>query len=159
MPSADNGNGDGGGILFDSSGVLSVTYSTISGNRGYYGGGINTVSGRLSVIDSTVRGNDTTNFGGGGGIYTSSGVASLTNSTISGNNSYAGGGISAALGSVDLTNSNIYGNSGGGVYFGNSISSYSLIENSVVASNLQDSNSSTPLDLVAQTWLRFDDQP
>ena len=105
------GFNEGGGIRFGSSGMLTISDSTISGNSGYYGGGIYTNSGSVSVASSTISGNSNTGYGAGGGIYSSSGDVSVTNSTISGNNSYGGGGINAGSGSVYLNNSTINGNS------------------------------------------------
>ena len=105
------GFSEGGGIRFGSSGMLTISDSTISGNSGYYGGGVYTDSGNVAVASSTISGNSNTGYGAGGGIYSSSGNVSVTNSTIGGNNSYGGGGISAGSGSVYLNSSTINGNS------------------------------------------------
>ena len=52
------GSDDGAGILFDSTGTLSVTNSTLSGNTAVRdGGGIFTSSGAVTVTNSTLSGN------------------------------------------------------------------------------------------------------
>ena len=195
---------EGGGIRFGSSGVLTLSDSTISGNSGYFGGGVYTNSGNVSVASSTISGNRNNGYGAGGGIYSSSGNVLVTNSTLSGNNSYGGGGIRTGSGSVSLNSSTISGNStrsfdgvgaistvsgnisvtnstisgnsnvdiGGGIstssgdvsvvnstIVGNSGGGVSIVDdrflrsslrivNSIVAGNFENSNSSTPLDLV-----------
>ena len=134
---------DGGGILFDSDGALSLYNSTVSGNSttvpsttrsSTTGGGISTRSGNVSLFDSTVSGNSAFL---GGGIYNGFGNVSLFNSTISGNTSGGdGGGIYNYTGNVSLFNSTISGNSsggdGGGIYFDNSTV---LIVNSTITGN------------------------
>ncbi|MDB5391628.1 MAG: hypothetical protein JWM11_7274 [Planctomycetaceae bacterium] len=141
-----NGNSEndgGGGIDFQSSGALTVSHSTLTGNNagGYggsidaqtgsvtlidsiafgnhanIGGGLNAHSGAITLIDSTISGNTTNN--GGGGIYSNVSSISLTNSTVSGNSASYGGGIFAGDGPITLTNSTVSGNqvsgAGGGI--------------------------------------------
>jgi hypothetical protein len=114
---------------------LTVTNSTISGNSGYFGGGIFS-GGSLTVTNSTISGNFSNNDGGG--IF-SSGSLTVTNSTISGNSTdyfggSNGGGI-LSIGTLNLSNSTISGNSstneGGGI---DSIGTLNL-SNSIVAGN------------------------
>ena len=140
----------GGGIRFASSGALSLTNSTLSGNSisgdVAFGGGIFTSSGSVSLTNSTLSGNSTSGDRAayGGGIYTYSGSVSLTSSTLSGNSTSGfgafGGGIRTGSGSVSLTNSTLSGNStsgdfaeGGGIhtYLGGSIS----LTNSTLSGN------------------------
>jgi CSLREA domain-containing protein len=127
--------GGGGGVL--NSGTLTLTNSTVSGNRadvpGYNpdcgGGGIFN-SGTLTLTNSMVSGNTADlHTGGGGGIFNSGGTVTMTNSAVSGNfaNSFAhGGGILCPTGTVILTNSTVSGNAagsngggGGGIYMNN----------------------------------------
>jgi len=111
----------GGGIYNTSSGVLSVTSSTISGNSAteYAGGIFNYNSATLTLVNSTLSGNFATN-GDGGGVE-NSGAATIANSTIYGNSAgYSGGGI-YNQGSLAITNSTLFNNHsainrGGGVY-------------------------------------------
>ena len=161
MASEISGNSagrSGGGI---SGGYVTVTSSTISGNSSdFTGGGVSgdvvtvkdsTVSrnatssscggihaGRdVTATDSTVTGN-TASFSGGG-ICASYGSVTVKSSTISGNSSGGnGGGIAAAFfgGNVTVTSSTISGNSasgdGGGIYNRGD----TLLENSIVATNI-----------------------
>ena len=97
--------GDGGGI-YNASGSLVLTNSTVSGNSatGYYstGGGIYNPSGTLTVTNSTVSGNSA--VGSGGGIKNVFGTVTLTNSTVSGNSAAVGGGIANYIRGVILSN-------------------------------------------------------
>ncbi len=74
-----------------SGGMVTVTNTTVSGNSGVYGGGIDLNAGTLTVTSSTISGNTATGRpffysavgGKGGGIYVAQGAtAALTNSTI-----------------------------------------------------------------------------
>ncbi|TWU51875.1 choice-of-anchor Q domain-containing protein [Rubripirellula reticaptiva] len=109
--------GDGGGIIFNSSGNLALTGSTVSDNTSTFrGGGIYTVNGNVNLNSSTVSGNSITGSDAyGGGIYSFSGPVNLTSSTISGNSitgtgTSAGGGVYTSSGNVTLTNSTVSGN-------------------------------------------------
>ena len=134
----------GGGILFDSRDVLSLSSSTVSGNSsGGNGGGIFTRAGDVSLSSSTVSGNSS--GGNGGGISTSNGDVSLSSSTVSDNSSVGGtygggGGISTDSGNVSLSSSMVSGNSsggdGGGISTSNgdvSLSSSTVSDNSSVS--------------------------
>ena len=106
--------GFGGGIY--SSGMLTITNSTLSGNRSSLGGG-GIAGGPLMITNSTISGNGASSqhdgqpFGRGGGI---SGTVTLSNSTISGN--YAGVSGGAIDGGGSITNSTISDNNGGGIF-------------------------------------------
>ncbi|MGD1805261.1 DUF4347 domain-containing protein [Dapis sp. BLCC M126] len=133
----------GGGIY--NSGTLTITNSTISGNKAindygtyyytsyYYtrisGGGIYN-SGTVSISNSTISGNSAS-FGGSG-IY-NTGTANITDSDVSNNYGHS---IGNYLGTVSISNSTISGNS---AYFGGSgIGNYSgtaNITDSDVSSN------------------------
>jgi hypothetical protein len=122
----------GGGILFGSSGQLTLTNSTLSGNSTSgseaSGGGIYSNSGAVTLIRSTLSGNSISgSFNSGGGIRTDSGAVSLTDSVLSGNSTRGyrgpGGGIYTESGSVSLVRSMLTGNStdrfngsGGGIH-------------------------------------------
>lgn len=134
---------DGGGI-YTSSGDVILVSSTLTGNSSgdSGGGGIDTTFGDVSLINSTLSGNIATS-GEGGGINSTSGNVSLTNSTLSGNSSLGdGGGIYTFEGNVSLTNSTLIENSstngtGGGISVFNYYNSSSvIIENSIVAGNI-----------------------
>ena len=130
----------GGGILSDSSGTLTLSDSTVSGNSTTgglaVGGGISAF-GELFLVNSTVSGNRSGNSGGaiygfsdislvsstltanssqsfGSGIGTRFSDVSLVNSTVSDNVSGGnGGGIRTTSGNVSLVNSTVSGNSSG----------------------------------------------
>ena len=120
---------DGGGILFDSDGELTLTNSLITGNTiaglGADGGGISSLEGTVTLINSMVSGNMTGGlYGDGGGIFTMSGSVTLIGSAVSGNTSGdAGAGIFTGTGDVLLINSSLSENTtanpvadGGGVF-------------------------------------------
>jgi len=132
---------DGGGIF--NSGTIIVTYSTLTGNStvGGLGGGIANY-GTLKVINSTLSGNSAS--GGGGISNTGGGAVSLTNSTLSGNSASNGGGISTS-GTVNVNNTIIANSTGGDVFrvSGTVNASYSLIEDGLTAVNGTNSNNRT----------------
>ena len=120
----------GGAVFSTSTGGLSITLSTISGNTAtgtglpagqYAGGGGVYHAGNSIVIASTVSGNTAYN---GGGLYSMGGGITVLNSTVSGNNAIAGGGIWTYTGNIGLQNSTVSGNMagagfgslGGGIY-------------------------------------------
>ena len=121
-----SGFASGGGISNNSTGTVTVTNSTISGNTAKNGGGIfNNTSAALTITNSTISGNTANGNGpgegdGGGISIPTNCTVTLTNSTISGNSAKQGGGISINVNNtVTLTNSTISGNSarqfGGGI--------------------------------------------
>ena len=130
---------DGGGIRFNSNGTLTLTSSTVSGNRSIgstaEGGGIFTSSGAVTLHSSTVNGNSSGSLGGG--IRTSSGTVTLNSSTVSGNSIGAvGGGIRTFSGAVILNSSTVSGNSSDGI--GGGISTFSgavSLDSSTVSGN------------------------
>ena len=136
----------GGGIRFDSNGLLTLTTSTVSGNstHGNFsdGGGIFSSSGNVTVAQSTISGNRTDGINArGGGIFVS-GDLSVNNSTISGNRTIGlssdGGGIFAISGDVTVASSTISGNRtersnsyGGGIYTSGDLT----VTNSTISGN------------------------
>ncbi len=106
-------NGGNGGGVYNYGGTLTLTHSTISGNRADYGGGVSDSFGTLTLTHSTVSDNSAVYFDGGG-IHSSYGSASLTKSTVSGNDADGkGGGLYNAHGHVALTESTLSGNGAG----------------------------------------------
>ena len=152
--------GGGGGI--ESSGLLTVSHSTVSENSG--GGiasiGTMTVShtilssnlgsaissgGSLTVLDSTLSGNS------GSGIR-SYGPLFVSNSTLSGNSAIFGGGGIDSHGPLTVANSTLVGNSA--PYFGGGIYSNSMftITNTTLSGNSASYGGGIATDL-------FDDSP
>ncbi|HKI87167.1 MAG TPA: choice-of-anchor Q domain-containing protein, partial [Thermoanaerobaculia bacterium] len=124
--------GYGGGGAIGDYGDLTISDSTISGNKdlsganGIGGGGIGVINGgTLQVTGSTISGNSSNaGQGGGGGIGLAFASATVTNSTVAGNSAsgdFGGGGILALSASLKLVFSTVAGNSttgaagGGGV--------------------------------------------
>jgi len=114
---------DGGGI-FNNGGTLTLTNSTLSGNRAPHAGGAIFNSGKLTVINSSLSGNSTGTAVSdkGGAIFNRSyAQATLIDSTVSGNASASGGGLYCdPAAPMTLINTTISGNSavygGGGLY-------------------------------------------
>lgn len=104
-------------ILTINAGVVTIDRLTISGGNAFYGGGIYS-SGTLTLTNCTVSGN--TAGGDGGGICNEYGMT-LTNCTVSGNTSNgSGGGIYNYYSTLNMTNCTVSGNTaggnGGGIY-------------------------------------------
>jgi len=125
--------GNGGGI--SNRGTLTLTNSTVSGNRAFDGGGIFNI-GTMTLTNSTVSGNTADFFGGG--IVNNGGTVTLTNSTVSGNtaiNDLGGGIFNSGGGTMTLTNSTLSGNRsgiGGGGIVNEAIM---MVTNSTVSGN------------------------
>jgi hypothetical protein len=171
-----DGNGSwnisgGGGIHAD--GILAVVDSTISGNLGKRGAGIQT-SGTLTLSRSVVIGNDA--YYDGSGVHIVAGTATVTGSTFANNTArYVGGGIASYGGAtLNVTNSTISGNhtgrGGAGIHADGNLSlrhatvsgnvagstgggiggaGNGTIEHSIVAGNMQASGSDIAL---TGTW-------
>ncbi len=102
-----------GGGMFNNSGIVALTNSTVSSNLGAVGAGIYNGGGTFTVTDSTFSSNDSRvccGGGNGGGIYNAGGTLTVTNTTFSGNLSYYGGGIFNAGGTLAVSNSTLSGN-------------------------------------------------
>jgi transcriptional regulator with XRE-family HTH domain len=131
------GGTGGGGILNTRSGILTLANSTISGNETAPNGGGILTCGILTVTASTIVGNKAED---GGGIY-NCGALTVTNSTVSDNSSDGNGAgiaIEGTTAQATLTSSTIYGNragnQGGGIF--NSADNKQLVmSNSLVAAN------------------------
>ena len=116
---ADNTN-NGGAIKSLSSGTLTISGSTITGNStlggGAHGGAIFSDTGAIVIIESVLSGNRTTGDGAyGGGLFGRSGEVTITRSTLSGNltegASSDGGAVFVANGSVSIKQSTLSANS------------------------------------------------
>ena len=85
--------------------------------HGYSGGGIYNETGLLTITDSTLSSNYATNEGGsGGGIYNDA-TATVIDSTLSGNSASSVGGIlNGGSGTLTIAHSTLSGNSGGGIF-------------------------------------------
>jgi CSLREA domain-containing protein len=115
----DNGQGRGGGIVFNGGTDHRILNSTISGNQGISCGGISYNSeGTLAIVNSTISNNNTNEFigtGSGGGLCIFAGDLSLRNVTITGNMAFEGGGIEQVGGTLDIANSIVAGNGAAGL--------------------------------------------
>ena len=124
---------DGGGLrgngIYNFSGTVTLSNSTISGNSATSGagGGIHNIGGTLTVSNSTLSGNSANDgadgaFSKGGGIYTAHGTVTVSNSTLSGNSAASvGGGIYSegdgqGTGKLEVSNSTFSGNSNNGPF-------------------------------------------
>jgi predicted outer membrane repeat protein len=106
---ASAGATSGGGI-YNFGSTLTITNSTVSGNRAFQlGGGIYSLFGTLIVTSSTFSDNQA---GFGGGIR-SQGTLTITSSTFSGNSAATGGGIRHGAGPFTITSSTITANRAG----------------------------------------------
>ncbi|MFZ1640435.1 MAG: Calx-beta domain-containing protein [Candidatus Contendobacter sp.] len=119
-----DGYAPNGGGAIHSQGTLTVSRSTLVGNRaedlshGSYanGGAIYNEGGMLTVTDSTLSGN-TSPFGSAGAIG-NTGTATLRNSTVSDNTAWGGGGGIWNWNTMDITGSTLSSNTaseGGGI--------------------------------------------
>jgi hypothetical protein len=110
-------DGDGGAVLNDPDGVLTISGCTLSDNSAAYGGAIYNF-GTLTVSGCTLSKNSVSAVGNGGGIYNANALT-VSGSTLSGNSAYDGGGIYNA-GTLTVSGSTLSGNSagsdGGGIY-------------------------------------------
>ena len=132
-----NGNA-GGGVDNDSSGVLTISTSTISGNStsGSAGGVVNESSGTVTITSSTIADNSASQSGGG---IENFGALTLTNSTVADNEAIGGngGGIDNA-GTLVTVNSTIAYNtspsgSGSGLY--DETGGLATLDNTIVGQN------------------------
>ena len=127
--------------LIDNVAALTLNNLTIAnGNSAVMGGGISS-SGTLTITNCTFSGNSTTS--GGGGIYNNSGTLTITNSTFSGNSTgdNGGGAIENEVnGTLTITNCTFSGNSTTGD--GGAIENFSMfvtVINSTFSGNSADS--------------------
>ncbi|MEO1526978.1 MAG: choice-of-anchor Q domain-containing protein [Planctomycetota bacterium] len=109
----------GGGVLFQSTGTLTINNSSFTGNSsGGRGGGVATSNGEIVVSQSTFTGNQ---GGGGGAIDVDRGEVRIFDSVITGNTAGSGGGVAATFGTIRVTDTEISENTansgeGGGIF-------------------------------------------
>ena len=104
----------GGGIY--SEGEVDLVRSTVAYNNAGDGGGIyqaNVETGRLTITSSTLSGNRAT--GGAGGAIFSIGALTIARTTIAGNSAAQGASALSFGGTVDLSDSIVAGTCGGGL--------------------------------------------
>jgi hypothetical protein len=144
-------NGDGGGIL--NFGDLEVLFSTLSQNTATAnGGGISNYS-MLDLFNSLISFNSAGLDGGGVGNF---GAATVDNSTLSQNRANGNGGGIANANLLQVVNATLFGNradadgngtgTGGGLWTSNTTFASSKVFNSIVAGNVQGSQS-VPSDI------------
>ena len=116
---------DGGGGIYQASGELSITNTTVRDNSGRSNGGVFIEWAPATLRGVTVSGNT------GGGVRMNGDIVRIENSTVSGNTASRGGGIYATL--AIIVNSTITANtadtSEGGIY------GTAVVVNSVVLGN------------------------
>ncbi|WP_298338218.1 hypothetical protein [Ferrimicrobium sp.] len=122
--------GIGAGVRSGDSTDLNISASTIAGNIGNYGGGVD-LDGTGTVVDSTIEGN----YGGYGGGIASYGVLTVLDSNISDNIGDDGGGIYSDGDSLQIGDATMI--SGNTAWFGGGIQSYSpfTLTDSTVSDN------------------------
>lgn len=105
-----------GGGLWNSTGMMTIDASTISGNASGDGGGIfnDSATGDIVLKNSTISGNRANGAGNtsgaGGGLRTEGGNVTLTSVTVGMNTATRGGGLSVAGGVVAIGSSIVAGN-------------------------------------------------
>ena len=134
-----------GGGLYQDSGTLTLTNSTINNNISTTSaGGIFNNGGDLTITNSTINNNEATSGSGGyGGGFTNfdAGTTAITNTTFSGNSGVKeGGAIYIQTGTVEIANCTIANNSitdkGGGIYLANATLA---VRNTIIANNTANS--------------------
>ncbi len=138
--------GNSGGAIYNTNAaVVNITRTTLSENSATsVGGAIFNGTGTVNITASTIWGNTVTNGNGavGAGLYSNgTGTYNITNSTLSGNSSSGNGGAiriwsGNGIGHANITNSTITGNS---ARFGSGIDADTgalvTIRNTIVAGN------------------------
>lgn len=99
----------GGGISWTGAGSLTVNRSSIFGGTSALGGGINQSTGTITFTNSTVSGNTATGTTGGGGWNVSGGNQNIISSTLAFNNATgtgsSGGGFRRSAGTLVINSS------------------------------------------------------
>ncbi|MFK7818957.1 MAG: choice-of-anchor Q domain-containing protein [Planctomycetaceae bacterium] len=129
-----------GGAIFNQSGDLWVSNSTISGSSATEnGGGIMTRSGTATIWESTFSANTADN---GAGLFSFGTTTTITDSTFSSNNALtAGGAVLTRTGQLSLISSTINNNTAAtGAALANEINGNTHITNSTISGNRADSN-------------------
>jgi CSLREA domain-containing protein len=122
-----NTAGSAGGGIFVEGSIITVTRTTLSGNRSNYGGGLLSHESTLTLDGSMIGPNNTADYAGGG-LFIAYGAATVQNGTVvTGNQSVGdGGGIYIDSDSLTIMDSEISANTadsdadeagdGGGIY-------------------------------------------
>ena len=138
---SDNTATNQGGAVSNVAGVVSVTNSTVLGNRSGDDGGAFYNRGTLYITNSTVAGNETKYSTSTGGAVRNMGELVVTNSVFAGNSApgerSSGGAIYNWGGNFHSMNSTFSGNSAvesGGIYCTNNSNGITLI-NSILSGN------------------------
>ena len=123
-----------GAGIYNVTGELSITNTTVRNNTGSSNGGVNIQFGPATLKAVTISGN----IGGGIRINANAAIVRVENSTVTGNTASAiGGGLHVSGGFVIMSSStvtkNTAGERGGGVYAG--INGTAVVFNSVVFGN------------------------
>ncbi len=111
-------NNNGTVLTIDSGAYVDLSGITITGGSG---SGIYNTTGTVTVTDSTISGNSADLGGAGGGIFSGGGTVTVTDSTITGNTASDGSGLFNNVGSVTVTDSTISGNTAAGAGLGGGI--------------------------------------
>jgi len=102
----------GGGVVANCTGVLTMNQSTIAGNRtGSGGGGLVVDNVAATITNSTIAGNTATDPGSyGGGVWSYEGSVTLVNSTVASNSAVYGAGLAGSSGSTGSMRNTIFNN-------------------------------------------------
>jgi hypothetical protein len=108
----------GGGGIYNNGGKVRISNSTLSGNAGFSGGGIQNNGGTLAINNSTLSKNVALTLfhlpGLGGGILSGGGMLRISNSTLSGNSAPRDGGGISASNTTTTLQNIIVANSTSG---------------------------------------------
>ncbi len=118
----NHADSDGGGGIYNSGGILTVTNSTFAASSATAGGGIYSSGGTLTVTNSTFAANHADS---GGGIWIYGSTPTVTNSTFAGNTARYGGGIDDESGTLTAINTLIAGNTVSGGNGPDAVASFS----------------------------------
>lgn len=104
--------GQGGGVVANCTGVLTITQSTIADNTtGSGGGGLVVDKVAATITNSTIAGNQATNENSyGGGVWSYEASVRLVNSTVAGNSADFGAGMASSTGSTGSLRNTIFSN-------------------------------------------------
>lgn len=143
------GTGEGGAIRSVSTGTLTVSNSSLTGNAtagSYAFGGAIYASGALTVTNCSLTANATTGADASGGAIDSSGTLTITNSSLSGNTTSganAKGGAIFSSSRLSVMNSTLSGNSTAGDFsYGGAIAANgtATVTNSTLSTNSTSGN-------------------
>ena len=111
-------DGDGGGV-YARDAIMTIDGATVTGNTAATGAGVNIIYSDAVISDSLISGNDVGEIGLGGGLYLVDAAVTLQDVTVADNTAYRGGGVFAYSGETTIKGSTLSGNAatkGGGLY-------------------------------------------